>query len=398
MEVMAMLIADVAAVSGQRTTKKLLAACGRENPTLGVGIRSFTSALIEELQAFGTGPFTVAMLHSRLITMRWGLAFTPVYALLSEHGGHSIELAPLPASALAVQPNQEDDESDFDEDMMHVSSPKAKMARDTRVLLAVSISDDATCDIAEWKEWLVSQTPLVVTAIQVRVEAVFKSHSTMLITSLPIVYWDCLPNNAAYRFIDFIKSGNLDRSRSGLDRNPYPSFPSLESFRVIATEQSVVELERASLEREKQKWHAEKLRMETELRIERARVETLSEEIGTKPLDKNFRPIMPIKTTFPGPDPASRRSSWPPDSDIFSIDPKLEAHSLERTQNEYYSIRDPQRYLPVEKTQVIPQFPARTEERHELTEIRTPKPLSLKADDPTIFIAHSASAQGLIMQ
>ncbi|KAL8680083.1 MAG: hypothetical protein Q9224_006976 [Gallowayella concinna] len=89
--------ANAARDTSEGTTKELLAACGRENPTLGVGIRSFTSALIEELQAFGNSPFTVAMLHSRLITMRWRLAFTPVYALLSEHGGHSIELAPLSA-------------------------------------------------------------------------------------------------------------------------------------------------------------------------------------------------------------------------------------------------------------------------------------------------------------
>lgn len=60
------------------TTKELLAACGRENPTLGVGERSFTSALIDELKGFGSDAFTVAMLHSRLVTMRWRLEYTPV--------------------------------------------------------------------------------------------------------------------------------------------------------------------------------------------------------------------------------------------------------------------------------------------------------------------------------
>ena len=60
------------------TTKEILAACGRESPTLGVGQRSFTSALIEEMQAFDGVPCTATMLHSRLITMRWRLAFTPI--------------------------------------------------------------------------------------------------------------------------------------------------------------------------------------------------------------------------------------------------------------------------------------------------------------------------------
>ena len=44
--------ANAARDTTEGTTKELLAACGRENPTLGVGERSFTSALIEELKAF----------------------------------------------------------------------------------------------------------------------------------------------------------------------------------------------------------------------------------------------------------------------------------------------------------------------------------------------------------
>lgn len=45
--------ANAARDTAEGTTKELLAACGRENPTSGVGERSFTSALIEELMAFG---------------------------------------------------------------------------------------------------------------------------------------------------------------------------------------------------------------------------------------------------------------------------------------------------------------------------------------------------------
>lgn len=45
--------ANAARDTTEGATKEILAACGRENPTLGVGERSFTSALIEELKAFG---------------------------------------------------------------------------------------------------------------------------------------------------------------------------------------------------------------------------------------------------------------------------------------------------------------------------------------------------------
>lgn len=192
------------------TTKELLAACGREHPTIGNSDRSFTTALIEELRVFGNKPFTVAMLHSRLITIRWRLASTPVYALLSEHGGHSIELAPQPRpTELPDSPKPLDPE--MSDGVKGISSPGASIASDTRVLLAVSITDDAICNIVEWKKWLVSQAPWDVTKIEVKVEAVFKSHSTMLITSIPTVAWDLLPNKAAYRFIGFVTSSNLSQ-------------------------------------------------------------------------------------------------------------------------------------------------------------------------------------------
>ncbi|KAL8986954.1 MAG: hypothetical protein Q9169_008742, partial [Polycauliona sp. 2 TL-2023] len=211
--------------TSESTTKEILAACGRENPTLGVGARSFTSALIEELQAFGEQPFTVAMLHNRLITMRWRLAFTPVYALLSEHGGHSIELAPQPAAEHTIHPFNGGN-SNHDEDMMDITAPEA-IAKGTRVLLAVSISNDAIGDIVEWKQWLVNGAPRIITQIEVKVEGVFKSHSTMLVVSLPIVAWDRLPDKAAYRFIGFVKSENLNQTQLCSDKEGEPPAPTI---------------------------------------------------------------------------------------------------------------------------------------------------------------------------
>lgn len=206
------------------TTKELLAACGRENPTTGVGYRSFTSALIEELQAFGAAPFTTAMLHGRLVTMRWRLAFTPIYALLSEHGGDSIQLCPLPlplplpTQAVQLQnvPGSFDGSSTSTNLPSEVDGPLSTSRRqsasgtaaDTRVLLAVSIAGDATLDVSQWKQWLVSQAPFDVTSVEVKVEAVFQSHSTMLVTSVPIPAWDELPDRAAYRFVGFVKGEN----------------------------------------------------------------------------------------------------------------------------------------------------------------------------------------------
>lgn len=193
---------------------------------MAVGDRSFTSALIEELQAFGKMPFTVAMLHSRLVTMRWRLKYTPIYALLSEHGGHSIELGALPnhvgsssqpssndvimgdsiptePSSVSIQPSMPSQES------------TSSTAADARVLLAVSITGDAVLDVSQWKTWLTTQAPWDVAKVDVTVEAVYDSNSTLLLASVPIFAWDSLGKNSAYRFVGFIKSANLEQLRSG---------------------------------------------------------------------------------------------------------------------------------------------------------------------------------------
>ena len=202
------------------TTKEILAACGRESPTLGVGQRSFTSALIEEMQAFDGAPFTAAMLHSRLVTMRWRLAFTPIYALLSERGGNSITICPLldvgalarPESQLlaeleATDPSQQGQASITPDDPP--LQPWQKQTVDTRVLLSVSVDQDAIHDVSQWVSWLTTEAPWDVTRVDVKVESIFKSHSTLMIVSIPTCAWSRLPERPAYRFIGFIRSDDI---------------------------------------------------------------------------------------------------------------------------------------------------------------------------------------------
>jgi tetratricopeptide (TPR) repeat protein len=43
----------------------------------------------------------------------------------------------------------------------------------------------------------------------IKLEALFRSHSTLLLVSLPILIWDRLPRSLAYSFIAFIKSPNM---------------------------------------------------------------------------------------------------------------------------------------------------------------------------------------------
>ena len=214
--------ANAARDTTESFSKELLAACGRENPTVGVGMRSFTSVLIEELQSFEGAAFTVAMLHARLITLRHKLAYTPIYAALAEKGGNSIVISPLPKNhSPSPQESESPTRPGSDTDIAPPALPTpVSLAEGTRVLLAVSVAEDVAHNVAQWVSWLTTAAPWDVSKVDVRLECMYKSHSTLLLVSVPIVGWNRLQESAAYRFIGFIKSGNLIRE-NGIPR-PIP--------------------------------------------------------------------------------------------------------------------------------------------------------------------------------
>ena len=209
------------------TAKEILAACGRESETPGVCNLSFTSVLLKELQSFGRSPFTVAMLYAQLVIEKDKLKGTPIYVPLSEHGTNSITIAPMPKKRPPV-PREGSDKSGFatsDEagvspDENRPLSPPASASipkfalppptkQETRVLLSVSVSEDIGHDIAQWVHWLTTGVPSDVTKLDVTVEGIYESHSTLVLVSIPIAAWTQLAETAAYQFIGFVQSANL---------------------------------------------------------------------------------------------------------------------------------------------------------------------------------------------
>ena len=203
--------ANAARDTTEGSPKELLAACARENQTLGVGTLSFTSVLIEELQSFEGAAFTVAMLHARLITLRHKLVYTPVYAALAEKGCNSIVISPLPRTpSPSPQGPERPTGPGSNMGIAHPAIPNpVSLTESTRVLLAVSVAEDVAHNVAQWVSWLTTAVPLGVSKVDVQLECMYKSHSTLLLVSVPTVGWSRLPESAAYRFIGFIKSGNL---------------------------------------------------------------------------------------------------------------------------------------------------------------------------------------------
>jgi hypothetical protein len=251
-------------VSGQKVTE-VIAACGFETQAPVVGPHSFTNALIQELeQAFNGPPLSVAELHGRIIgsLKNWkpdllrdkqGNVWTdetgrtryechkrrtPIHCFLSNETPYrSIMLAPLPSKlshdALAgIQstapakssssssgnfcPSSQDSQVSMSTAPTGVSD-SGETSKALQVLLAVRLeedyfpeTDDGKLNTEEkvhvWSEWL-RHIPQGVESI--KIQGVYKSYSTLVLLSMPVVVWDLLPKNAAYSFVGFVKPVNL---------------------------------------------------------------------------------------------------------------------------------------------------------------------------------------------
>lgn len=83
------------------------------------------------------------------------------------------------------------------------------------VMISLALEDDQNLNIDDWERWLATIPAL---AKYVQVQGVFKSHSTLLLVSLPVMVWDMLPDHPACNFIAFIRSNNLVAQKQGQGR------------------------------------------------------------------------------------------------------------------------------------------------------------------------------------
>lgn len=89
-----------------------------------------------------------------------------------------------------------------------------KRAREERrVLLAITIAQNANLSLNRWTQWLQTGAPNDILTIDARLESIFESHSTLALISVPIEYWDRLREDEAYQFVAFIRSRDLLQER-----------------------------------------------------------------------------------------------------------------------------------------------------------------------------------------
>ncbi|KAI8959763.1 hypothetical protein F5Y11DRAFT_358957 [Daldinia sp. FL1419] len=188
------------------------------------GRYSFTNTLIEVLQDWKRRTFSAAMLHAEVLArlkhprpeMLNGKHFearaTPVHFMMTaNHKAPSIEIArilspdarpPSPPQDSGFESTSPNGRSAGPQDIIG-SEPNEDVPH---VMISLALEEDQRLNINDWEQWL-SNIPAL--AKYVKVQGVFKSHSTLLLLSMPVMIWDLLPDNHACSFVAFIRSNNL---------------------------------------------------------------------------------------------------------------------------------------------------------------------------------------------
>lgn len=195
------------------------------------GRYSFTSALIEVLQEWKNRTYSAAMLHAEVLArlkhprpiMRNGrrgfeARSTPVHFMMtSNHRAPSIEMArivsddrkpPSPPSEPEAEPKAVIGRSGASQEVIG-SEPNEEVPH---VMISLALEDDQRLDVNAWESWLAAFPAI---AKYVKVQGVFKSHSTLMLLSVPVMIWDLLPNDLACNFVGFIRSNNLAVKNEG---------------------------------------------------------------------------------------------------------------------------------------------------------------------------------------
>ena len=241
-----------------RGVNETISACGSETLSAGVDRHLFTNALIDVLDNWTSRvSFSAAMLHSEILAAikpawvekrNWtdeqiaGKGRMPTYMIASD-GPHSssIELArrrgynnPSGANANFSQPVPSPTPSPTPIFSKFDAYNPVNLNRTLEsgelliphVLVSVALEEDQTLEVEEWYTWVKGIPALSAYAM---VEGVYKSYSTMLLVSIPLLIWDILPDDPAVFFIAYILSNNLLAANS------------VERFQRLAQTKQVIE-------------------------------------------------------------------------------------------------------------------------------------------------------------
>ncbi|KAL7795778.1 hypothetical protein V8C37DRAFT_373404 [Trichoderma ceciliae] len=205
------------------------------------GRYSFTNALIEVLQEWRHRVFSAAMVHAEVLARlkhprpitingkHFEARSTPVHFMMTaNHKAPSIELSralPVEKRSLSAPTIPQVDAEPIGGPVGGVvamasagraGSPAdallgnpipSEPTEDTpHVMISLALEDDQRLDVNAWEQWL-NAFPAM--AKYVKIQGVFKSHSTLVLVSMPVMIWDLLPEDPATSFVAFIRSNNI---------------------------------------------------------------------------------------------------------------------------------------------------------------------------------------------
>lgn len=189
---------------------------------------SFSSALLEVLQEWNKRTFSAAMLHAEILARlkhpwpekrngtglkRFEERSTPVHFMMTaNHRAPSIEMSrvisndarpPSPPQEVAFEEENSGEGRSAGPQEIIGSEPTEDVPH---VMISLALEEDQRLNVNDWERWL-QTIPAI--AKYVKVQGVFKSHSTLLLLSMPVMVWDLLPEDLACNFVAFVRSNNL---------------------------------------------------------------------------------------------------------------------------------------------------------------------------------------------
>ncbi len=113
----------------------------------------------------------------------------------------------------------------YSSDTLHDMAEGGDEFEAPRVIISLALEEHQTLNSETCQKWLASCPALIKYA---KVEGVYKSFSTLVLLSLPVFIWDCLPEQPGCSFVAYVTSSNMMNPRdlsSGKRSSPRASRP-----------------------------------------------------------------------------------------------------------------------------------------------------------------------------
>lgn len=90
-----------------------------------------------------------------------------------------------------------------------------------RVLVSIKVSDNPNeRDIRAWEARLLRDMPQDVLSVDIKIEAAFKSRSTVLLITVPLEVWTMLPEHPGHDFVSHVISNDILSATKALPYRP----------------------------------------------------------------------------------------------------------------------------------------------------------------------------------